>query len=70
MQKKEKHATQTTASKNIERRQESEKQKCIFPKITLGSKLRREAELKIALYDFHKTAGKNIPRPHRYLPFE
>ncbi len=43
MQKKEKHATQTTASKNIERRQESEKSTCVFPKINRGSKLRREA---------------------------
>jgi hypothetical protein len=43
MQKKEKHATQTTASKNIERRQESEKPNFTFPKITLGSELRREA---------------------------
>jgi hypothetical protein len=43
MQKKEKHATQTTASKNIERRQESEKSTFVFPKINLGSRLGREA---------------------------
>jgi hypothetical protein len=43
MQKNEKHATQTTASKNIERRQESEKSTFVFPKINLGSRLGREA---------------------------
>jgi hypothetical protein len=43
MQKKEKHATQTTASKNIERKEESEKSTFVFPKINLGSRLGREA---------------------------
>jgi hypothetical protein len=38
-----KHATQTTASKNIERREESEKSTFVFPKINLGSRLGREA---------------------------
>jgi hypothetical protein len=66
--KKRKHATQNTVSKNIERRQESEKHLVFLPKINHGSESRRKSQLKFPPYDFFKTFRIMFLDPSGTLP--